>query len=176
DVRRVAAVVLGLVGGSSIVPCLAKALRDADTQVNEMAEHSLWSIWFRSGSPEATRPFQEGVALMAVDSYDRAVQCFSRAVEIDPELAEAFNQCALAHYFLGQYARSLKDCCQVIKLMPLHFGAIAGMGHCYTQLGDMAMALRCYRRALHINPRMSAIRTAINRLEERVRSMNDASG
>jgi tetratricopeptide (TPR) repeat protein len=60
--------------------------------------------------------------------------------------------------------------------MPTHFGAIAGMGHCYTQLGQLDQALECYRRALEINPRMSTIARMIDRLEARQRMRNDLSG
>ena len=59
--------------------------------------------------------------------------------------------------------------------MPCHFGAIAGMGHAYTQMGELSRALTHYRKALAINPRMPAIIGMIQRLEERQRD-NDASG
>src|SRR5678816_1527846 len=47
DVRKVAALALALVGDRQAVPPLAVALHDADPMVTDMAEHALWSIWFR---------------------------------------------------------------------------------------------------------------------------------
>lgn len=176
DVRRVSAVVLGLLGDRAAVPCLTRALRDEDEQVNQMAEHGLWTIWFRACAPEAAEPFRQGVSLVAVEDYRGAVAKFKAATALDPDFCEAFNQCAIAHYFLGQWARSLADCIQAVRLVPTHFGAIAGMGHCYTQMGDLPRALRCYRHALRINPRMAAIAKAIERLETKLRDANDASG
>src|SRR3984885_865642 len=49
DARKVALLALGLVGKGCCIKELAHHLRDPDPVVNEMAEHALWSIWFRSG-------------------------------------------------------------------------------------------------------------------------------
>ena len=175
DVRRVAAVTLGLIGDMQSVPSLTRALRDEDEQVNQMAEHGLWSIWFRSGDPKAAKPFRQGVSLLASESFDRAITEFHLATQIDPTFAEAYNQCAIAHYFLGQWKAAIADCRRTIRLVPAHFGAIAGMGHGYAQFSDLAEALRCYRWAMRINPRMTAIASAIEHLEDNLHD-RDSSG
>ena len=175
DVRRVAAVTLGLIGDMQSVPCLTRALRDEDEQVNQMAEHGLWSIWFRSGDPKAAEPFRDGVALLSTESFDKAITKFHLATQIDPTFAEAYNQCGIAHYFLGQWKAAIADCRRTIRLVPAHFGATAGMGHCYAQYGKLREALRCYRRAMRINPRMTAIADAIERLEVNIQDL-DSSG
>lgn len=176
DVRRVAAVTLGLVGDMRVVSCLTGALHDSDLQVNQMAEHGLWSIWFRSGAVDSHQPFREGVAMLAAESYPQAVQCFIKATQIDPQFAEAFNQQAIALFFMTEWEQAINCCRSAITLIPVHFGAIAGMGHCYTQLGELRRALACYRRALEINPRMPAIQQMIQRLEGHAKSDNDSSG
>lgn len=168
DVRRVAAVTLGLVGNRSCVGCLSRALHDPDEQVNEMAEHGLWAIWFRSSKPEAAQPFREGMALVASEAYGEAIEKFQEAIRLDPEFAEAHNQCSIAHFFLGQWHDSLESCRKALSLVPTHFGAMAGVGHCYTHLGKLRKALECYRRALSLNPRMTAIARAVQRLESQL--------
>lgn len=176
DVRRVTAFALGLVGDMKVVPCLSLALRDADEQTNQMAEHGLWSIWFRSGNLKAAKPFREGVTMLGAEAYQKAIECFREATRIDPEFAEAYNQCAIAHFFLAQWDDSIEQCKLAIEVVPTHFGAICGMGHCYTQLGGLKRALECYKRALKINPRMPAIVKACERIEQRMREANDSSG
>lgn len=176
DIRRVAAMTIGMVGDTRSVNCLARALHDPDAQVNEMAEHSLWSIWFRGGKPEATVPFSRGVQALASEQYLEAIQCFQRATAIDPHYAEAWNQCALSHFFVNQWRSGIDDCRRAADLMPVHFGAICGMGHCYTQLGEMDKALRCYQHALRINPRLHAISIAIDRLQTILERQCDSSG
>ena len=48
----------------------------------------------------------------------------------------------------------------------LGFGAIAGQGHCYAQLGDLRRARECYRRALEVNPRMEGVAEAYAQLKD----------
>ena len=176
DIRRVTAVTIGLVGDDTCIGCLIRALHDADEGVNQMAEHGLWAIWFRSGQPAAAKPFSEGVSLLCQEKYAEAMAKFERAIRLDPEFAEAFNQCAIAHFFMGQWEASIEDCRRALALMPSHFGAMSGMGHCHTHLGNLDEALRCYRESVRINPRMTAIADAIERLEANMGNRNDSSG
>ena len=53
--------------------------------------------------------------------------------------------------------------------MPCHFGALAGMGHCYAHLGDCGRAIDCYEKSLSINPHMCGIREAVQELHGCVR-------
>ena len=168
QVRRVVALTLGLVGDRAVVAGLTRALRDRDAQVNEMAEHSLWSIWFCSSDADAAQPFHEGVALLGTESYRDAIERFDLARRIDTTFAEAYNQCAIAHFLLGRWNQSRQLCARAFELIPTHFGAIAGMGHCLAELGDLAGALGCYRRSLAINPRMEDIASTVRRLEAKV--------
>jgi len=176
DVRRTAAVVLGLVGDMALSHCLAEALHDSDEQVNQMAEHGLWSIWFRSCKPQAACLFRQGISLIDSEDYAQALELFKAALRIDPKFAEAHNQCAIAHFFMDQWEKSIECCKEVIKLVPEHFGAISNMGHCHMQLGHLDQALYCYRWSLRINPRMPAIAGAVERIDRQLRDTNDSSG
>lgn len=170
-VRRVAAVALGLIGDKSSTHSLARALHDQDKQVNEMAEHGLWSIWFRSGDPKAATPFRQGISQIASEQFENAIERFDQAISIDPEFSEAFNQCAMAHFFLSQWNESIHSYKRSLELMPMHFGAMAGLGHCYTELGDLKSALRYYRRAIVINPQMAAVVQAIEEIESKIKAV-----
>jgi tetratricopeptide (TPR) repeat protein len=162
DVRRVAAITLGLVGTQKQIAPLARALHDPDDCVNSMAEHSLWSIWFRLGKPESAEPFKSGLKMIESQDYHGAIEHFRRAASVDREFAEAYNQCAIAHYFLGEYDEAIEDCHKALKLMPCHFGAMSGIGHCYSEKGDCVQALAFYQKALEINPRMDEIRDVVD--------------
>jgi tetratricopeptide (TPR) repeat protein len=140
DVRKVTCVVLGLVGDESVTGCLAAALRDSEADVSELAEHALWSLWFRGGNEQAQRCFKRGLAAMERECHEEALLWFHDAREADPDFAEAYNQCGIAHYMLEQWESALADCRRTAELVPLHFGALAGQGHCYAQLGDLGAA------------------------------------
>jgi len=170
DARRVVCLTLGLVGCDGCSQCLASVLKDEDPTLAELAEHAMWSIWFRSGSPESMGFFKRGLEVMDRDDHAAAVEAFGRAIAADPAFAEAYNQRSIAHYMLEDWPRSLADCQRALNLMPHHFGAWAGKGHCHAQMGELNEAAECYRRALSINPRMQAIAGALARLDERLRA------
>lgn len=168
DVRKVAALALALVGGQCCVPAIAEQLKDPDPMVNQMAEHALWSIWFRCGTPDANHALCRGTRALDQKDYDAATCHFSRAIDLDPTFAEAYNQRAIVKYLQERYAESMEDCTRAIERMPSHFGAWSGMGHCHAQEGRFAEALACYSRALEINPHFGGIRQAICELKKKL--------
>lgn len=173
DTRRTAVVTLGVVGDRGVVGSLTRCLHDDDAQVHQFAEDALWSIWFRSGKCAAAEEFRAGVMGLTEDDYAAAAQAFNRALDLDPEFAEAYNQLAIAHYLNGEWDASMSACRQVLALMPTHFGAMAGLGHCYAHRGELPQAIDCYRRALAINPRMLQIVDAKQRLEDQLAETPD---
>jgi len=174
DARKVAALALSLVGGTCCIPAIARHLRDPDPIINQMAEHALWSIWFRSGNPAANAELARGAQHLNTRDFDQALAHFDRALAECPDFAEAYNQRAIAHFLREDYARCKADCQRTVELMPCHFGAWAGLGHCHTYLGDLPAALEAYERALQINPHLDCIREAICEIRKRQNLENRA--
>jgi len=161
DARKVAALALGLLGDRHCIDALAEQLADPDPMVNQMAEHALWSLWFRCGSDTANREIMKGLDVLSQRKFDCAVRHFSRAIEQAPDFAEAYNQRAIAHYLKEEYEESAQDCRQTVKLMPCHFGAWAGLGHCYAHMDRHEEAIASYEKALEINPHLTCVRDAV---------------
>jgi len=170
DVRKVAALALSLVGGPCCVPPLVEQLKDADRIVNEMAEHALWSIWVRSGSCEANCHISKGAAALETEDLAKAVHHFTKAIEADPKFAEAYSQRAIAHCLLEQWDRSMADCQRTVELMPCHFNAWAGLGHCHAHEGRWKEALSCYQKALSINPHIECLVEACDEIKKQIES------
>ena len=169
DVKKVAALALSVLGDRTAVVPLAVALHDADAMVAQMADHALWSIWFRLGSPAAVNLVKCGNTHMHHGNYVCAIEKFTQAIQEDPTFAEAYNQRAIAHYLSEQFSESIDDCRAALARMPQHFGAMAGMGHCHSHLGHWAEAKHCYRLTLAIHPRFDGIHASISQIEEVIR-------
>jgi tetratricopeptide (TPR) repeat protein len=168
DARKVAMVALSLVGCRECLCELVHHLKDPDPIVNQVAEHAVWSIWFRLGPPQANCQVHKGVQALNGHRYDEAVEHFTQAIQIDPEFAEAWNQRAVAFYLMEKYRRSLADAHRAVALNPYHFGAWSGIGHCYAHVGKYIEAIEAYQRALEINPHLGCLAEAIEELRGKI--------
>ncbi|HQY87246.1 MAG TPA: hypothetical protein PK402_01220 [Tepidisphaeraceae bacterium] len=165
DARKVSALVLGLIGTCNCVRDLARQLHHDDPMVWKMAEHAMWSIWLRAGNEVANEHLTKGMAHLEKKQYQHAINEFSLAIAADPKFAEAFNQRAMAYYLLEDYEQCQADCRTAVTLMPLHFGAWAGLGHCQAGLGDIQGAILSYRKAYAINPHLECVHELLTELQ-----------
>jgi tetratricopeptide (TPR) repeat protein len=154
-----------MVGDPRVVPELAVELKHPDKLVNELAEHALWMVWFRSGTPQANHELARGAQAIERRDFDHAIRHFDRAITECPNFAEAYNQRAIANYLRDRFEESVGDCRRAVELMPWHFGALAGMGHCQAHLGLVSEAIESYQRALEVNPHLDCAREVLEHLK-----------
>jgi tetratricopeptide (TPR) repeat protein len=166
ETRRRAAAWLGEVGVIADAPVLIGALSDPDEVVRTLAERSVWQVWGRSGDAEADGLLQVGIEQMSRGDGPAAVETFTKAIQRKPDFAEAWNKRATVHFLMGEHDQSLKDCDEVMKRNPDHFGALAGYGQIYLQLDQPERALGYFRRALRVNPNMRGVQQVIPQLEQ----------
>jgi tetratricopeptide (TPR) repeat protein len=166
ETRRRAAAWMGEVGRMADAPVLLRALSDDDEVVRVLAEHSIWKVWSRSGDAEADSLLQIGIEQMSRGDGPAAVETFTKVIERKPEFAEAWNKRATVYFLMGEHEKSLKDCDEVMKRNPSHFGALAGYGQIYLRLDEPERALEYFRRALRINPNLRGVAEMIPQLEQ----------
>ena len=164
QVRRGAVLALGLVGDYAANHALGRALQDEDRTVRRLSEVAIRNLWVRAGNDEERRQLAIIVRLNAAKRYEDAVRQSTELLHKAAGFGEAWNQRAVAHFGLGRFAESIRDCHQAMEINPYHFGAAAGMGQAFLQLGNHVSALECFRRALRLNPDLEAVRTQVARL------------
>ena len=163
--RRRAVVVLSDVGLQEDAPALLALLHDADEGVREAADSALWQVWSRSGDAETDRLFARGVEQMSNASLVEAIETFTKVIERSPGFAEGWNKRATVFFLAGEYRKSLADCDEVLRRNPRHFGALAGYGQIYVEIGLYERALEYFQRALEINPTMDGVATNVEVLK-----------
>jgi tetratricopeptide (TPR) repeat protein len=163
--RRRAIVQLAQAGSMDDVPVLLERLRDADEGVRETAERAIWVLWSRSGNPQVDTLFLQGIDQMNTGQFQEGIATFGRVIELAPGFAEGWNKRATLYFLSGDLQRSLRDCDEVMKRNPNHFGALAGYGQIYMQLGDYEKALAYFKRALAINPNLEGVEFQVRVLE-----------
>jgi tetratricopeptide (TPR) repeat protein len=165
EARRQAAAWLGEVGAMADAPVLLRALRDADEVVRALAEHSVWQVWSRSGDAEVDALFQVGLEEMKQGAPGAAIETFTAIVQRKPDFAEGWNKRATLYFMVGEYQKSLRDCDEVVKRNPEHFGVLSGYGQIYLALDQPERALDYFQRALNVNPNLRQVEAMVEALK-----------
>ena len=150
--QRAAIERLAEVGTMADVDRLAERLTDADEETRAAATAALWKVWSRSGDAAIDALLAEGTAQMQNFDFADALATFNQVVEKKPDFAEGWNKRATVLFLMGENQASLRDCAEVLKRNPKHFGALAGAGQNHAQLGQLEEAIDDYKRALMVNP------------------------
>ncbi len=154
---------------------LLGTLADADAQLRVITAAAVWQIWSRSGDAAIDKLFAHGVEQMAAAQLEDALETFNTIVRRRPAFAEGWNKRATIYFLLGRHKESLKDCDEVLKRNPNHFGALSGAGQIHLQLGNPQEALDFFRRAVDVNPALEGPATMIPLLEQVLRDKGQKS-
>lgn len=143
-------------------------LKAADAAHAGRIEREIWNEWSKSGSAAMDLLLQRGRDAMAEGNTEEAIEHLTALVDHAPDFAEGWNARATAYYNAGLYGPSVSDIAETLKRNPRHFGALAGLGAIYEELGNSQKALDVYRAAVAIHPNLQGVTEAIKRLEAEV--------
>jgi len=149
-----------------IQKCLAKDREARFADFGELRER-LAELYTELTGEAAPQPVT-GEKLTAVDWNNKggslanlgrraeALECFKRALEINPHLAGAWNNQGNALADLGRPAEALECYQRALEINPHYAEAWYNQGNVLERLGRPAEALECYRRSLEINAHLAA--------------------
>jgi S1-C subfamily serine protease/Flp pilus assembly protein TadD len=81
-----------------------------------------------------------------------AVTACNAAIDISPNLADAYDERANAYTWLRDYERAVDDYGTVLKLRPSYFFAYNNRGNAFAALGEFDRAIADYSTAIRVRP------------------------
>ncbi len=90
---------------------------------------------------ESEEHFYSGVELQRQGRIEQAIVEYTKAIELNPELVEAYNNRAGAYLEKGQYDQVIADCNKVVELDIDLSMAYLMRGMAYTEQGKKAEAI-----------------------------------
>ena len=148
-------------------------LKIKNSSIANKAEQKIWKIWSTHPSDEKlTLLLAEGSNLVNSENYNQAIDVFSKAINLDPLWAEAWNKRATVLYLSGEFERSQKDIDKVLELEKRHFGALAGQGLVNIHLKNYEKAIESYEKAKKIYPSMKSPDMMIERIKELIKKQS----
>jgi tetratricopeptide (TPR) repeat protein len=131
-------------------------------------EAQIWAHWADSGSPTVNILLERAAAAESAGDPDRAIRFLNEASALAPDFAEPWNRRASLAYETEDYTGAIAAIQEALKREPRHFGALAGLGLIYEELGQDRAALEAFRAALAVHPHYDAALRGVARLEPRV--------
>ena len=95
---------------------------------------------------------REGNACFNNKEYEKALEAYAKALELDPEYVYAYNGRGNAYQALGEYEKAVSDYDRALELDPEYVNAYNGRGNTYKALGEYEKAVSDYDRALELDP------------------------
>lgn len=137
---------------SLFINSLLEDLKNPDEKVRDQATRKIWRIWFQQKGVRGLEMIERSQKLIDSGKITEAEAVLTELINNQPDFAEAWNRRAFLYYTNCEYRKSLADCKMVVKINPIHFGALHGMGLCFAAMGDYVEAIRAFHRALEIQP------------------------
>ena len=88
-------------------------------------------------------------------SIPAAIDCFKRALVLDPDCIDAINNLGVAQKMHGHFDLAIKTFNQIIKLRPERASAYLNLGVCFQDKGDYDAAIAVYERSIQIQPELA---------------------
>jgi tetratricopeptide (TPR) repeat protein len=153
-------------GSSTMLDTLFSKLQTAtDPVAIQSLEAAIWEQWIVVPDGPQRELMMRGIAEMQQRQLKQSVETFSKLIEIAPDLSEAWNKRATAHWLLGDFPASLNDICETVKREPRHFGAYSGLGMIRAEMGEYPRAVAAFELAKKHNPHIVGIDDEIARLK-----------
>ena len=153
-------------GRNTVLDTLFDKLQDAtDPVAAQTLEAAIWEQWTLVPDTRQQATMMRGIAEMQQREFATSVETFTALVESAPDLSEAWNKRATAHWLMGNFKASLADICETIKREPRHFGAYSGLGMIRAEMGENARAVAAFELARKWNPHIVGIDSEIERLK-----------
>lgn len=139
-----------------------------DQQQAAPIEQAIWARWADSGSPTVNILLERANAAETAGDAELAERFLDQASDLAPDYAETWNRRANLYYSTDDYPGAIAAIQETLKREPRHFGALAGLGLIYEELGQQRQALEAFRAALVIHPHYEVALQGVRRLEPRV--------
>ena len=96
--------------------------------------------------------YQRGLKFLRADEYEKALDCFKKATEVNKRLGEAWFSVGYCYDKLGRYQEAIESFKQAIRIKPDYAAAHYNVGGTYLQLDHYQEALEACKQAIRIKP------------------------
>ncbi|MFX0140041.1 MAG: tetratricopeptide repeat protein, partial [Candidatus Hodarchaeota archaeon] len=113
----------------------------------------------------------QGNTNLRLKDFQKALDCFEKAIEIDPQFKEAWNDMSSAYKGLENYQKAIECCEKAIEIDPKHINSWFNMGIAYLEKSNIAnrqKAIECFKKVIEIDPQDQEARNILKTIQEKI--------
>jgi tetratricopeptide (TPR) repeat protein len=173
ELRRAAALALGVLGDRVSIESLGRSLSDPDRGVRLAADDSFRALLVRDAAPLHHQQLLKVMHLCDGGEYAGALAPAMILCDQASDYAEAHHQLAICWHGLENFQQASLAYSACLWNCRYHYPAWHGLAKCRMMIGDADEALKALQRCLDICPDFEAVRLQIRAIERRTRPAND---
>jgi small glutamine-rich tetratricopeptide repeat-containing protein alpha len=121
---------------------------------------------------------------MSAKNYQKAIDCYSKAIEIDGSnpiyygnryLFFIIDSRAAAYASLGKPNDSLADAQKALEIDPSYTKAYSRLGHAYFSLEKYEDSVQAYQKALEADPNNANLRASLSTAQDKLKSVSKSA-
>ncbi|MCE2396545.1 tetratricopeptide repeat protein [Candidatus Poribacteria bacterium] len=132
-------------GWQNVVDGIRKTIEEMQAQVDSSSETSEKEL-------RAELAFQQGNVFMMIGQINMAIEVYSRAIELNPNNPNAYNNRGVAYSAKGDFERTIEDYTKAIELNPNYAVAYSNRGGVYYLKEEYESAIVDFTKATELNP------------------------
>lgn len=118
--------------------------------------------------------YKRGVAYRQLQDYPRALQDFTKSIELVPSFFNSYIYRGLIYVATNRYTTAIPEYTKAIQIVgandPRAYLAYNNRGYAYEMSGNLSQAASDYRKALELNPEFTTARDNLNRVLQKQRN------
>ena len=133
---------------------LLAALKAAPSEQEAAAlEEKIRQMWLNAGTPAVTLLMSRGLRELKADADSDAIEDFSAAITLDPNVAEAYHQRAIARFSSGDAQGAVADIQAALQREPRSFAAFQTLSAIAEARKDWKGAYAAWQKVMEIDPK-----------------------
>lgn len=141
----------------------------------------------RNEGPECSEPSETakndaehlkilGNDFMKSEKFKDAIDCYTKAIQIDPNNSVFYCNRAAAYSKLNNHKAAIQDCEAAIKIDPNYSKAYGRMGLAHASLDQYQQAKECFQQAIDLDPQNESYINNLKVAEEKIKAASSSSG